>query len=118
MNEKLHLLSETITLYIFDLESFIKSIKLNTGNRELYQTVSEIIIDLSTFTNELLLKNSTNKTNILKNIQEISDLLLSKLKELKCPDDFLNEKADLLARTFIIWEHSGNLLSLVNPKNL
>ena len=114
MNKKLHLLSEMITLYIYDIEGFIKSIKLNTGNHELYQTVSEMIIDLSTFADELLLENSRNKTNILKNIQEISDLLLSKLKELKCPSERFNEKADLLARTFLIWEHSGNLLSIVN----
>ncbi|RLD47689.1 MAG: hypothetical protein DRI94_13635 [Bacteroidetes bacterium] len=114
MNEKLHIFSETITLYIFDLDSFIKSIKLNNSNRELYQTVSEKITDLSTFANELLLENSTNKTNFLKNIQGISDLLLSKLKELKCSSERFNEKADLLARTFIIWEHSGSLLSLVN----
>lgn len=114
MNEKLHLLSERIILYIFDLESFIKSIEIKNHNPEFYQTISEKIKDLSISANELVRKNSRNKTIFLKNIQETSDLLLTNLKNLKCPDDFINEKADLLARTFIIWEHSGNLLSLNN----
>ncbi len=106
--EKYKILSESITVYLFDLQQFIKHYNSDLNLRETVFVQAE---KLKLLSGKLISEKNSDKVIILKDIKKTSDLLLSKIKNIKSPDKLLIEKTDLLARTFFISEHCDNLLS-------
>jgi len=106
MTDEYPLLSEKITVYIFDLLSFTN----NYSEKEIPYNLREKAERLKILSAELTNKQ-TDKSKLLKKIQEIFDSLIDDLKRLKCPDNLLIEKTDLSVRAFIIREQCDKLLS-------
>ncbi len=92
-------------IYITNLESFASSI---TEDNNEVNSIKEIIIDAKTI-NDLLQKaiKELNKDAQNKQVQiasELAEKILYQLKRLKCKDEFIFEKADLIVGIFLIKE--------------
>lgn len=112
--ENFKIFSDTITVYLFDLMNFIKYLKSDNYPIKSLQIIQPETKKLQNFSEELLTKKTPPDSQLLKQITESFDLILSELKVLKCADERLNEKSDLLVRTFIIREQCRKLLSSNN----
>ncbi len=114
LNHNFNILFETITVYLFDLQNFIKSVNNDLSDNKLHIAIIEKAELLKNLSKSLSAENPKDKASFLKEIRKLSDEILSNLKCLKCDDIFLNEKTDLIVRTFSIWQHAGDLLSFEN----
>lgn len=100
-------------IYTSDLKSFISNIK--SGDYE-DATNNNIILNTEKLYN--LLDNSTNKLNKNKQIEhlkhatELANKILTELKNLKCKDEFIFEKADLIVEIFSIKEKLEKIIDL------
>lgn len=112
--ENFKILSDTITVYLFDLMNFIKYLESDNYNIKSLQIIKPETKKLQNFSEELFTKKTPPNIQLLKQITDSFDLILSELKVLKCADELLNEKSDLLVRTFIIREKCSKLLSSNN----
>jgi hypothetical protein len=108
--ENINILSQTITAYLFELKTFIKSFKTcrNDNSIQIIFTKSD---ELEQFSEELTKKDFEANIKSIEKIRDLSDILLSELKSLRCLEDYLNEKEDLSAKTFMIWEKCNKILS-------
>jgi len=103
--------SESIKIYLFEIENFINSLSEFESNSSLIKNIRKQTEKLSKLHKELSNSDIKNSKPCLKNIEIIADTLLNELKKLKCSDLFLNEKTDLTAKTYMIWEHTVNFIS-------
>ncbi|NOZ34816.1 MAG: hypothetical protein GXO80_05920 [Chlorobi bacterium] len=113
-NETIKEIIGRITVYKLDISLFINDlVKVSDNKSELFfikQKTEELttLIDLI-FTEESIDK----KINYTEKLILTADFLLTELKELKCDDKFLNEKTDLIAKTFMIFDKAENLRTLI-----
>lgn len=117
IQNSVRLLYRAISVYLFDINNFIKCLKSDNYNIKSIQNINKETDKIQIFSEKLLTKKTMPDIQLLKQITESFDLLLSELKILKCTDEILNEKLDLFARTFIIWEKCGKLLSFYNKNS-
>ncbi len=106
MTNEHSVLSEKIIVYSFDLLNFTN----NYSEKKITYNLKRKAENLKILSNEMTNKEA-NTSKLIKKIQEIFDGLIDELKNMKCSDVFLIEKADLSARAFIIRERCEKLLS-------
>ncbi len=106
-----------ITVYKLDINLFINDLsKVSDSQSELFlikQKAEELTTLIDLIQTE---ENIDKKINDSEKLILTADFLLTKLKELKCNDKFLNEKTDLIAKTFMIFDKAETLRALISPK--
>jgi hypothetical protein len=105
MHSSLSELSYKTYVFLFDVKYFAKSLK-DCGYEE--NDINNITKDVETLYKYMLhaieLKSDTEQYEVLTDALNLSETLLNDFKSIKCKEQFLNEKTDLLVETFAISE--------------
>lgn len=103
---QIDLIKKELKLYLIDIENFATTIKDNNFEDD---SVKEILDNAKKLYEIINLIQNTYKNKDILNASELSNLILTNLKELKCKEQYVFEKTDLIVRIFLISESISEL---------
>ena len=111
---KLSELSYETYRYLFDIKYFAKQLK-DAGYEEddIDKIIEKANLLYKIFLKSIEEKTIPEQTEDLKTAHKFAGEILNQLKELKCKDNFINEKVDLIVEAFAIKEKTEVFLNKI-----
>ncbi len=104
-----------ITVFEVDIKSFLRKADKKPENDIAINLIKEKVKKLNTLRNDFIAEIEIKKElKLLKKLILTADYILIEIKNIKCEKKYLNEKTDLIAKIFMIYDKSKQLLKLLN----